>query len=443
MTSSCSLFRTVAGFAVAVLALLVGLAADVAAAPTVATASAAVAVAALAFAGWQLARVAAVVRKVTAVAARIADGDFEARVLGIRDGGLLGRLQHAFNDSIDRCDAYIRESTAVMDAIRDDKYHRRILPAGLRGSMKVASVSINEAMEVIRRRVAAFNANTAQFETAIGAIIDAVSGAAGNMGSTAGVLGEGASQTRSRAKIVADSSEQASANMESVAAATTELAASAREIGQDVNRSAGVARDAVSKVEAARKTIASLSSATERIDEIVELINAIAAQTNLLALNATIEAARAGEAGKGFSVVAQEVKNLAGQTARATRDISQSIVEVQTTTKAAVEAVTVIGTSIAEVDAITAHVANAIDAQSQATEQIARNIEQAFAGVRDITTNIHGVTEHASESERQAGTTMAASGSLADQAQRLGNSVKDFLHTLRRGPHDGAAGKAA
>jgi hypothetical protein len=156
----------------------------------------------------------------------------------------------------------------------------------------------------------------------------------------------------------------------------------------------------------------------------------------LLALNATIEAARAGDAGKGFTVVAHEVKNLSGQTARATEDISRSFVEVQTTTKAAVEAITAIGATISEVDSITAHVAEAIEAQSQATQEIARNIEQAFSGVREITANIHGVTANATESERQAGMTMAASGSLADQANRLGDSVNGFLLSLRRAPSD-------
>ncbi|WP_367615153.1 methyl-accepting chemotaxis protein [Rhodoplanes serenus] len=195
-----------------------------------------------------------------------------------------------------------------------------------------------------------------------------------------------------------------------------------------------MAREAVVRVARASHAVASLSSATAQIDEIVELINTIAGQTNLLALNATIEAARAGEAGKGFAVVAQEVKMLAGQTAKATGDISRSIVEVQTTTRDAVEAISAIGNTIAEVDQITAHVAEAVGAQSQATEEIARNIEQAFAGVRDITATIRDVSDHAGESERQTGLTMGASANLATQSHRLGESVKTFLQTLRRDP---------
>src|SRR5436309_10145290 len=87
----------------------------------------------------------------------------------------------------------------------------------------------------------------------------------------------------------------------------------------------------------------------------------IAARTNLLALNATIEAARAGEAGRGFAIVAQEVKSLAGQTARATQDISQRIEAIQAVTHRSVEAIQGISHTIGHLDRFSGRIASAVE----------------------------------------------------------------------------------
>ena len=127
-----------------------------------------------------------------------------------------------------------------------------------------------------------------------------------------------------------------------------------------------------------------LSSAAQKVGDVVSLISRIAAQTNLLALNATIEAARAGEAGRGFAVVAQEVKTLATQTAKATQDISGQIAEMQEATDLSVDAIDKIQKKISEVEHISTIIASAVHEQGAATQEIARNVRSAAAGTASM-----------------------------------------------------------
>ena len=149
-------------------------------------------------------------------------------------------------------------------------------------------------------------------------------------------------------------------NVETVASATEELTASIGEIAQQATRSAEIAGKAAEEARRTNAVVEGLGSGTQKIGEVVTLIQNIASQTNLLALNATIEAARAGEHGRGFAVVASEVKALANQTAKATEEISTQIQSIQTATGEAVSAIQAIGGTIAEINEIS----NAIAAPS-------------------------------------------------------------------------------
>ena len=178
-------------------------------------------------------------------------------------------------------------------------------------------------------------------------------------------------------------------------------------------------------------TVRALAEGAQRIGQVVELISNIAGQTNLLALNATIEAARAGDAGKGFAVVASEVKSLAGQTAKATEEISAQITQLQTSTREAVEAIKGITTVIEEVSTIATAIASAVEEQGAATAEIARNVQQTAGSTQLVTTNIAGVSQGAASTGAAADQVLSAAGDLSRQAESLSAEVSGFVSEVR------------
>jgi len=195
------------------------------------------------------------------------------------------------------------------------------------------------------------------------------------------------------------------------------------------------------------QVIDSLGKSSEKIGEIVNLINNIAAQTNLLALNAAIEAARAGEAGRGFSVVADEIRELAEQSASATEDISSLIISIQKDVKNTVskmnENETKVKESVDEInttaDLFTKIIKAAenldlliheIEKQSQNMNE---NSEVAKGAVREIAVvseeAAHNAENVAAASAEQSNSTKIiaeASEGLVETANTLSKLIKQF-----------------
>ncbi|MBS1167489.1 MAG: methyl-accepting chemotaxis sensory transducer [Proteobacteria bacterium] len=376
------------------------------------------------------------IRSAVALATALTRGDFEARILTFDQRGDAGALTEALNDMADHLDAFVREASASMDTVRQNRFHRRILHNGMDGALLRASRTINDATDVIQDRVTAFNQSTDDFSAAINSIVEGLVEASHTMGATATHLSDGANSTDQRAGDAAAASKTTSIDVEKASEAASRLSASASDVGEEVERSAAIAQGAVARAEETRRIVDGLSAAAERIGAVVGLIEQVAGQTNLLALNATIEAARAGEAGKGFAVVASEVKNLAGQTAKATEEIARNIGEVQAATRAAVTSIEGIGGTIAEIHALTAGMHASIEEQIRATSEIAHNVGNAFDGTRQVSDRISSITGTAHETADLAQGLLKASSTLSAEGDRLATTVHDFLARLRRGPLD-------
>lgn len=242
----------------------------------------------------------------------------------------------------------------------------------------------------------------------------------------------GAEKQSSRTDQIATSMEEMSATTTEIAKNTADAANSSKAAIDAAVKGKGVVKETVSgmariadRVKDSADVIRELGKGSEKIGEIIAVIETIADQTNLLALNAAIEAARAGEQGRGFAVVADEVRKLAERTTNATKEISDMILTIQEETRKAVASMEAgtkdveqgvslankAGASLEEIldkikkvgDMIN-QIATAAEEQSAASEEISLNIDEtakitreAAKGSKESLSNVQELTRMSAE----------------------------------------------
>src|SRR5664279_3916785 len=205
------------------------------------------------------------------------------------------------------------------------------------------------------------------FETAVGNIIENVGSASSELENSAVILTKSSAATQQLSTVVAAASEETSTNVQSVASSTEEMASSINEIGRQVLDSNRIANEAVDQAQKTDARIAELSLAASRIGDVTKLITTIAEQTNLLALNATIAAA----------------------------------------------------------------IAAAIEQQGAATQEIARNVQQAAIGSTQVATSIADVNRGAADTGSASSQVLSSAQMLSNENNRLKAEVVKFLATVR------------
>ncbi|GAB3465456.1 methyl-accepting chemotaxis protein [Kineococcus endophyticus] len=278
--------------------------------------------------------------------------------------------------------------------------------------------ALDEATDAVRDALAAVSAGAARVTQAAGSLDGASDRLAGAAETTASEI----TQVTGDATTVSDGVHEVSAAVEQLRAAADEVSATASNVTV-------VAADAVQLAQTATGTVERLGGSSQQIADVLRTITAIAAQTNLLALNATIEAARAGEAGAGFAVVAEEVKELARQTAQATEEIAPTLTAVQSEAAAVRSDIARITETIAHIDELQATIAAAVAEQLATTTSVSGTLHTAAGRSSGIASALAGTAGAVQGTTDEVRAVRGSVGELAAVAGSLDDQVRQF--TLR------------
>ena len=293
------------------------------------------------------------------------------------------------------------EMQSMLSAVLAGDLERRIALDGKQAFFKAMSEGVNHLADnmtdVVRR----------------------VKGAASEVYRGAEEISQGNANLSQRTEEQSSSLEETASSMEEM---TSTVKQNADNAGQ-ANQLATAARDQAEKggsvVSQAVRAMADINDASRRIADIIGVIDEIAFQTNLLALNAAVEAARAGEQGRGFAVVASEVRNLAGRSATAAKEIKELIQDSVKKVSDGSALVTQSGqtleqivASVKKVSDIVAEIAAASREQSSGIEQVNRAVMQ----MDELTQQNAALVEQAT----------ASSQAMADQARELNEMMSRY-----------------
>ncbi len=337
---------------------------------------------------------------ISGIVAAAAAGDFSKRISKTYDDADLQRFAGSVNELVENVDRGVTEVRRVIAALADaDLTHE--MQGHFQGAFAELQGNVNQTMAVLRQTM------------------ENILTAAGTITGNSGELSSAANQLARRTEQQAASLEETAAALEEITTTvktSTQRAKEASHMVQETKNSAGKSGDIVRN---AIDAMGRIEQSSQKISQIISVIDEIAFQTNLLALNAGVEAARAGEAGRGFAVVAQEVRELAQRSANAAKEIKTLINTSADEVKGGVSLVLSTGDALKEIESL-------VNRVNDHVVTIARAAEEQSLALGEINTSVNHMDQMTQQNAAMVEETTAASQVLAGEARQLQAQLARF-----------------
>lgn len=338
--------------------------------------------------------------EVATVVNAIGTGDFTSRIEESGKNGFMLNIAEGLNSIASTCDTGLAEVVRMLQALSEGDLTQRI-ENEYQGTFDELKQSSNTTAEKL-----------AEIVTSIAEGADEVSSASSQ-------IADGSADLSERTEAQASALEETAAAMEQMAATVKNNSENSQEANQLSQDARTVATNGGEVVDDAVIAMAGIEESSQKISDIIGVIDEIAFQTNLLALNAAVEAARAGDAGRGFAVVASEVRTLAQRSSEAAKDIKNLIVDSGNQVKDGVRLVGEAGMSLSEI-------VKSIKNVTDIVADIAAASEEQATGIDEINKSVTEMDDMTQQNSALVEENTAAARSLEEQAQNMSAEMTFF-----------------
>ena len=381
-------------------------------------------------------QIVASIQQINQSTALVAKGNLQVRYQIERQDDL-GNMAQNLNGFIEKLESVI--TTIIRQSSTQANSAKRLAEISSQISTNATSVKtevqgISSSSEIMTRNVESVASSSEQIAQNMSTITATVEELSANINTVASSTEE----TNANIAGLKQNLEQISSEIQKVCINTDKAVESLQEVNKSSQEASRISVEASQSAQETIQVMDGLQTSSNKIGNLVKMIESIAAQTNMLALNATIEAASAGEAGKGFAVVAAEVKELAQQTSDANNEIAKNVEEIATQTETAVKQVGSVGNVTKRLSDINSNIVGTVQEQTNAIKEIADAVELIASSAQDSSLNMReasiGLKEVSRATVESSGVAQSSAQSVrsgADEVKKIANDTHEFAREVQ------------